>query len=196
MDGWGGERQIGDCLDLIEEKHRQRYEFAKKFCEGKSVLDAACGCGYGTFMISSVAQSVVGLDFSDEATEYAKEHYSSSNVEFGFIDLESEFDSSFNQKFETIVSFETVEHIDVDVGLTCKRFLNILNPGGILVVSHPHMQKPKTKGFHKKFNIHGEKVKEELSSQGHEIVESHYQPNRKPGGYPYHIFVVKKGEAS
>ena len=192
MDGWGGERQIGDNLDLIEEKHRQRYEFAKKFCKDKKVLDAACGCGYGTFMLAEAAKSVLGLDFSNEATDYAKEHYTSENSNFGFIDLESEFDKGFDEKFETIVTFETVEHIDVDVVTTCRRFLNLLENGGLLVVSHPHMQKPKNKGFHKVFNINGEDVKKEISDLGHEIVESLYQPNRKPGGYLYHIFVVRK----
>ena len=194
MDGWGGERQIGENLELIEEKHRQRYEFAKKFCEGKSVLDAACGCGYGTFMLSEIANTVVGLDFSSEATDYAKKNYKSENSEFGFIDLESDFETTFDTKFETIISFETVEHIDVDVVTTCKRFLSLLEPGGILVVSHPHMQKPKNKGFHKRFNINGEEVKKSLLGLGHEIFESHYQPNRKPGGYPYHIFVIKRSQ--
>ena len=77
---------------------------------------------------------------------------------------------------------------------TCTRFLNLLEPGGHLVVSHPHMQKPKTKGFHKVFNINGEDVKRQIAELGHEISESHYQPNRKPGGYLYHIFVIKKSE--
>ena len=63
MDGWGGERQIGDNLNLIEEKHRERYAFAKKFCKDRKVLDAACGCGYGTFMLSEVANTVLGLEF-------------------------------------------------------------------------------------------------------------------------------------
>ena len=194
MDGWGGERQIGDNLDLIEEKHKERYEFAKKYCKDKKVLDAACGCGYGTYMLSSVASSVLGLDFSGEATDYAKEHYSSENSSFGFVDLEKEFDTEISEKFETIVSFETVEHISVDVATTCMRFFNLLEPDGTLVVSHPHMQKPKTRGFHKIFNINGEDVKEKIKSKGHEIVQSIYQPNRKPGGYPYHIFVVRKKE--
>lgn len=86
----------------------ERYEFATKYCAGKRVLDGACGTGYGSSVLGRVASSVVGIDCSDEAVAYATQTYGAPNLSFrkSFVEL-TPFDPD---SFDTVVSFETVEH--------------------------------------------------------------------------------------
>lgn len=47
--------------------HLNRYAMAKSFCTGKRVLDAACGEGYGSFLMKKWgASEVFGIDIDCE----------------------------------------------------------------------------------------------------------------------------------
>ena len=67
------ERYLPDMCGLIHYEHLHRYMLAAKFAEGKTVLDIACGEGYGTYILSQVAKSVIGVDISKETIAAAKE---------------------------------------------------------------------------------------------------------------------------
>jgi len=136
-----GERVIPKLMKptngmLIE--HMTRYEFAKQFCTGK-VLDLACGVGYGSPILLSQNHGIdelVGIDISEEAIDYANKHYS-------FIETSYYVDDALNPNlykiygtFDTIISFETIEHFEGDE-LFIKNIYNLLNPGGTLVISTP-----------------------------------------------------------
>ena len=79
-----GERFLPDnSLDAeIAIEHMQRYNFAKKFVKDKCVLDAACGEGYGSKMLSECAKSVVGIDVDETAVSQAKEKYKANQLSF------------------------------------------------------------------------------------------------------------------
>jgi 2-polyprenyl-3-methyl-5-hydroxy-6-metoxy-1,4-benzoquinol methylase len=134
MDGWGGERQIGQKLEDIEIKHVERYEFARKYCKGKDVLDVACGCGYGSYILFQEAKSVLGIDYSQEAIDYARKFWLAKNITFRQFDLNS--DITPLGTFDVIVSLETVEHLDTPIIQTCQKFYKTLRPGGLLILSH------------------------------------------------------------
>ena len=51
------------AMGPIAHEHLHRYLFALQFCEGMHVLDVASGEGYGTFLLSRVARSVVGWTY-------------------------------------------------------------------------------------------------------------------------------------
>jgi|6_EtaG_2_1085325.scaffolds.fasta_scaffold01624_8 2-polyprenyl-3-methyl-5-hydroxy-6-metoxy-1,4-benzoquinol methylase len=201
MDGWKGERQIGSSLEEIDTKHVERYKFALKYVSsGSVVLDAACGIGYGSNIISKIATRVISLDVSHDGLEYALQHWGSDNIEYRIYDLEKDFDSKIEEKFDVIVSLETIEHLDVDILDTCEKFYKLLKHGGYFIVSHPHMQKvPNTdlsKEFHKRFDIDGEEVAASLEEMGFDIIEQWYQPHRlrkgRERGPPYHVIAGKK----
>lgn len=115
--------------------HLARYEFALDYCRDKRVLDGACGTGYGSALIGSVAESVVGIDCAVDAIAYATATYASPNVRFQKSFVESTpFDDS---SFDVVLSFETVEHT------LCPRahFMEIarlLDPAGKAIVSVPN----------------------------------------------------------
>ncbi|MBA2357761.1 MAG: class I SAM-dependent methyltransferase [Actinobacteria bacterium] len=114
--------------------HLKRYEFARRWCEGVDVLDAACGVGYGSAYLAEVARSVVGVDVDDEALDYARDHYAGPRTQFRRADL---LDPALpDAAFDVVCSFETIEHL-----ADAERFLGhvarALRPQGVLVVSTP-----------------------------------------------------------
>jgi SAM-dependent methyltransferase len=62
-----------------------RYVWAMPRLDGKRVVDIGCGTGYGAHLMSWVADSVTGLDFSEDALALARESY--QDIDFRHVDL-------------------------------------------------------------------------------------------------------------
>lgn len=131
-----GERFTPECVREIWHEHWHRYAFARSLAGGKRVLDAACGEGYGSNMLADVAESVVGVDISDEAVEHARARYPGArgNLRFEVGDAAAlGFDEC---GFDLVVSFETLEHLAVQADLVAG-FARVLRDDGLLLVSCP-----------------------------------------------------------
>lgn len=96
------ERQWADSLKFIEKGHKHRYNFAKTKVSG-FVLDAACGCGYGSHILSEVAE-VTGIDLDKETIKFAKKNWPGPTYKVADV-RESQ------GQFDWVVSFETLEHL-------------------------------------------------------------------------------------
>ena len=129
-----GERFTPECVREIWYEHIHRYAFAATLVAGKSVLDAACGEGYGSAHLASAAASVKAIDISEQAIAHARERYRADNLEFLTADCCSTPFS--DDQFDCIVSFETLEHLHDQAGLL-KEFRRVLSPGGFLIISSP-----------------------------------------------------------
>jgi SAM-dependent methyltransferase len=55
-----------------------RYHWAAQYCEGKDVLEVACGAGQGLGLLKVLARSIVAGDISPEVLETAKLTYGNS----------------------------------------------------------------------------------------------------------------------
>ena len=102
------ERCVPECMSgqiKTLQHHYARYNFALMYARNKHVLDASCGSGYGTGMMSDIATSVFGVDVSSEAIEYAKGRYKGN---FEVVDLD---ESKLPGMFDIAISFETIEHL-------------------------------------------------------------------------------------
>lgn len=120
-----------------EELHLKRYEFAQQFAENKKVLDIAGGCGYGTFLLAKKAEHVTSLDLDQNAVRYAEHRYMSKKITRIVGNAEN---FQFANQFETIVSFETIEHLpNYEAFLMCVH--NALVNGGQFIVSTPIVSK-------------------------------------------------------
>ncbi len=133
---WTGERCVpwSDDLQVIYE-HYQRYLFVAPLANGRRVLDLASGEGYGTSILASGAQSVLGLDIDKDSVLHASETYQAPNVAFqlgDMLDLSALEDGSF----DLVVCFEALEHVEDHKGLL-DGVTRILRPGGTFVVSTP-----------------------------------------------------------
>jgi len=125
--------------------HLQRYIFALRYCVSKKVLDVACGSGYGTSLISSVAKKIEGIDFDKKTIEWAKlNNHFYCPVKFKISDIEKE---KIRGNFDSIVSFETIEHLN-NPELFLKNIKESLNNYGCLIFSIP-INEPLNK-YHKK----------------------------------------------
>ncbi|MBI3694163.1 MAG: class I SAM-dependent methyltransferase, partial [Acidobacteria bacterium] len=121
---------------LTSGEHFARYLFASAFCEGKRVLDVACGSGYGAYMLKIVgAAEVVGVDADPAAIETARRVYETPGLEFRIADATAIHPPE--RPFDVVVSFETIEHVaDAEAFLESVR--RQLAPGGLFLISCPH----------------------------------------------------------
>lgn len=115
--------------------HLERYQFAAQHAQGTSILDMACGCGYGTFLLAQQhpEKQVTGVDLDPEAIAYAQQHYQSDNLQFICANAEQ---FSALQPFDTIVSLETIEHLPCPVTLASNQ-VKLLSASGRLIASVP-----------------------------------------------------------
>lgn len=91
--------------------HLNRYLTAKKFVEGKKVLDVACGQGYGSALLKRWgANQVIGVDVSEEALLIANQKFATNGV--SFINHAAEKLPFEDEEFDVVVSYETIEHVD------------------------------------------------------------------------------------
>jgi 2-polyprenyl-3-methyl-5-hydroxy-6-metoxy-1,4-benzoquinol methylase len=114
--------------------HLARYAFAAQYVAGRTVLDAACGVGYGSAMLQeSGAASVLGVDLSTDAIAYARERYAGPRLAFEAADA-----TCFTPAAppEVIVSLETIEHVRDARGFVA-RLTGLLAPGGVFIGSVP-----------------------------------------------------------
>lgn len=106
-----------------------------------NVLDFGCNHGACTFLLCDNKQvnKIIGIDLNKDSLDVAlntKKKYSNCNIDFicsNILDIELE------EKFDTIVSFHTLEHIypdDIDFVLT--KLFNSLNINGFFIVSIPY----------------------------------------------------------
>jgi 2-polyprenyl-3-methyl-5-hydroxy-6-metoxy-1,4-benzoquinol methylase len=131
---WTGERFVPHVTGNVALEHLHRYAFACELAAGKTVLDIACGEGYGSAMLARVAKHVIGVDIAREVIEHAASKYRRKNLEFriGSCAAIPVADSSV----DLVVSFETIEHHDQHEAMMAE-IKRVLTPNGVLIMSSP-----------------------------------------------------------
>ena len=137
------ERLVPDELPIDEATGRQtfalhleRYEFAAQKLRGAgSILDIACGVGYGSRLLkhSLPAAMVTGVDSSVDAIAYANARYARSGLSFVVADAMT-FEGG---PFDAVVSLETIEHLPNPEQFVDRSAAKLLRPGGLFIGSVP-----------------------------------------------------------
>jgi 2-polyprenyl-3-methyl-5-hydroxy-6-metoxy-1,4-benzoquinol methylase len=111
----------------------QRYRFCIEYAQNARVLDAGCGVGNGSFLLSGVATSVLAIDNNAEAIAFAKKYYPNTNLSF----LVQDGEAPLNEQFSLIVSLDVLEHVQ-HPSLYLKALAQELQKGGALILSTPN----------------------------------------------------------
>jgi len=145
-----GERTLPDVPEenYWYRRHLVVYEWIARRVYGASVVDMACGEGYGADVLAQVAREVVGVDANPEAHEHAKLRYERSNLTY-VRDLVETYRPS--QPVDAVVFLQTIEHLQDPKGVL-EHYRSILAPGGVVYVSTPNVLTLAPKGAERSDN--------------------------------------------
>jgi len=134
------ERMDANIIDIFKVTranfHKDRYYLACSYIEDFVVLDAACGTGYGSELLSIFgAKAVYGLDIDEKTIDYAKRKYGSNKISF---EVGNIFNLPYRDNFfDVYISFETIEHVENEDAYLKEAF-RVLKKGGKFIVSTPN----------------------------------------------------------
>ena len=164
--------------------HIVRYALAAEWVRpGDRVLDCACGLGYGSALLSarSAGRQFIAVDIDEKAITYARDHFAerygveyvqSPGEQLGFV---------ADQSIDTIVSFETIEHVP-DYMQLLREFARVLKPDGRLIASVPNLWVDETGEDPNPHHFHAfdyRKISEAIGQ--HFIVEARYTQEAQGG---------------
>lgn len=102
-----GERQVQSVFSKIDYWHTWRYNEALKYISSNDVvIDAGCGCGYGTMKLASKCKFAIGIDDCKEAINYANKYWITKNNCFY---MQNILDVQLSSR--VVVAFEIIEHL-------------------------------------------------------------------------------------
>src|SRR3989344_692155 len=133
---WRGETHMTPWGSInVWQEHQSRYEFARRFCEGKVVADIACGVAYGSEYLGAL--KYFGFDLDVNALNWGQSRYNgcarylaqANAVRVPVADRE----------FGAVVRFETLEHIPLHMlGDFLMELKRVTRPEGKIILSTPN----------------------------------------------------------
>jgi O-antigen biosynthesis protein len=120
----------------VRHEHYARYEWAAGLTVGGTVVDAACGSGYGArVLLRGGAAHVDGFDIAPDAIAEANNRHAGAGSRFQQADVTQL--PTPDHAYDFFLSFETMEHVDNDIGLL-REAVRVLKPGGTFMCSMPN----------------------------------------------------------
>jgi SAM-dependent methyltransferase len=157
-----GERFTPEVRGAIWYEHWHRYCIALTAARGRRVLDAACGEGYGSWLLSGAAAEVIGVDVDRAAIDHAVQRYR-AQPNLRYVQASCVSLPLAPQSVDLIVSFETIEHLEGQEAMLAE-FRRVLAPGGALIISSPNkVIYSEETGYSNKFHVR-ELTRDELAA--------------------------------
>lgn len=130
------ERQENSADNPWWGEHVHRYKVVFDYVRKPGVaLDIACGNGFGADLMASKGLQVTGADISDEAIEECKKKF--KHPDLNFINADATALPFPDNHFDTIVSFETIEHTTHYLEVL-KEFKRTIKSEGLIFLSTPN----------------------------------------------------------
>lgn len=108
-----GERQVAATLAGIRSDHKARYVWAfQQIAPSAHILDIGCGIGYGAWLMANGVKDshVTAIDQSNLAINYARQHWSSPNIEYVCADA-TDASRIPERHYDVVTAFEFIEHV-------------------------------------------------------------------------------------
>lgn len=114
----------------------------------KTVLEVGCGDGWNCGQMAAAGLDVIGIDWSDRGTQYAKMFV--PTAKFFRADVRDEvFFSQFDNPFDAIALIEVLEHIPPDDCVSALRNIGArMKTGGTFVLTTPSVNFPNNNPQH------------------------------------------------
>ena len=128
-----------------------RYVWLKKnlvvLKKNSNLLDVGCGNGWALFLANKVGfKTSVGISWNNEEVNKIKNRTSKDqNIHTEVLDLRNLDKHNFQIKFDTVINLENLEHI-INGDKLIKDISNLLNEGGLLYLTTPHILYKKVPG--------------------------------------------------
>lgn len=108
-----------------------RYRTAADYCEGKDVLEVACGIGQGLGYLARKARKVVGGDFTESLVQSGRRHYQDR---IPLYRLDAHHLPFKDHSFDVVILFEAIYYLSrPDLFLSeCRR---VLRPNGVVLIA-------------------------------------------------------------
>jgi SAM-dependent methyltransferase len=87
-------------------RHLAVYEWIAERCGGLSVVDMACGEGYGVDVLARRARRVTGVEANPQAYEHARLKYKRAGISF-----EHNMVELYSEPCDVVVFLQTIEHV-------------------------------------------------------------------------------------
>ncbi len=134
-DEWWNENGKFKILHQIK-SHRMSYildQINNRNIRNLKILDVGCGGGIICEPLARLGARVTGIDFAPNNIKAAKIHSKKNKLKINYIykDIEK---SKFNEKFDVILMFEVLEHLD-NWKKTIKNIKKNLNKNGLIIIS-------------------------------------------------------------
>jgi ubiquinone/menaquinone biosynthesis C-methylase UbiE len=121
---------------FLEAEHLHRYAMACSLSKGKTVMDVACGEGYGSNLLAKHAKSVIGIDLDKSVLEGAQNKYRNINRNLTFLEGSLLSLPVGDNSMDMVVSFESIEHVE-NHDQVFSEFKRVLKEDGLLILSTP-----------------------------------------------------------
>ena len=163
-----GERYQPEIGGDVQLEHLHRYAMARGLVENKTVLDIACGEGYGSTLLAETANKVTGVDIELKAVEHARVKYKRDNL--SFLEGDCAKIPIKENSVDVVVSFETIEHHDQHIEMM-EEIKRVLKPEGFIVISSPNKKEySDIPGYDNPYHI-----KELYSEEFEALVEEYFE---------------------
>ena len=150
--------------------HIARYMWVLDKLAGKKTLDCGCGEGYGTDWLNKMGVDIIGIDCSPKAIKRTRPP---SSREKKFVLGEITRIPFRPNSFDTIISFEVIEHLENGTAYV-SQICRLLKDNGIFIGSTPIRKQKRYKNgkpknpFHKK-EYYLEEIKDLLEKHFEEV---------------------------
>ena len=124
----------------IHQRLLKAYHVAEPYIKG-NLLELGCGEGRGVELLEPKCDQYLGLDKIAEVIESLSQKFPKLDFRQAVFPPFSDLDESH---FDTIVSFQVIEHIKNDK-LFLEEIYRVLKPGGMAIITTPNIKKTLTR---------------------------------------------------